>query len=873
MNLGPHLKMYENDIRNAVYEYAVSNYHIPPILEELSIDWAGEIFEVANIDKELHEDLIIDLKNLDLYDKIKEECDKFVILPDVWSKSPMPITAPFYPRNEYDSDRRNIVFVNGKILELQDVKMKHTFYNHNKHYYCFYNSTKSDGIFESENPSMKVIFLYDHGFVIDDINENLELWNEISTDKGRYKFTLDINGNISETETTDRLGVVINYEYQVFDYDEVVDDRKEPLVYGAESDSTDMFFRPKWYNLEENMVFIHNESVIYSNTAIVYFKDGTYKIENTYTKEKDTILEKVDKHTIKLHKDETISKIIIFLIRPNITKHIDSLYYKGTKENEMSIMKFKGYKKYTNDLLSYMNTNRNISIEKLIAYGYKYDRDVLKAIQGVFPTIIDIPVANVLVDKLDLMSQKSYIIKFQNRLQWKPILFVNNRLLGSDSLIFKNVGMDTMLINPGFFFKSLNIEVQLNESNLKQVLLDNVSNIKVVLIPMRILQNRGTYELQYPRIYRDMIHKHEVYLDKRTSENADIFKGIPFSNGYMTTEYTDNKYILRRFDGVNICGFGELDFNLENLENPTAEDVYSPKTEFITRSHVNTIINRLEGKVISYNKLWLSNLTTILAGTASSDITENKGMVNWKENNILAWDKYGIECTKHIDVLSDTYLNFDWMYNYRHDSNVDDRMLVHIYSPILKDELLEFDLEIDEDRIDKTFNKGSFNENAIKDPDVRALFNPNEAEEVRETPVVYKSNKKLLGEKILTRYWLGTRGKILSNDFTNEVPLLNGKFVNVDGSLGTIPNINQEFISIDPNMGEPVPILCGIFSRDSIYNTLVESGVNHINTDSVIDSRETYDLVLDPDKESVVGDTIIGSWGIDCNFNDKEGGF
>ena len=124
MHLGENLQAYKQLIKDNIFYYAYENHLPKPILNNAIPSWIGEVFLTSNIDTELHLDIIEDLKTLNIYDKIKRDTDRFVILPDVFSIYPIPLkqyTDIQIARNQYDTDKKNIVIINGKLFELHRV--------------------------------------------------------------------------------------------------------------------------------------------------------------------------------------------------------------------------------------------------------------------------------------------------------------------------------------------------------------------------------------------------------------------------------------------------------------------------------------------------------------------------------------------------------------------------------------------------------------------------------------------------------------------------------------------------------------------------------------------------------------------------------
>ena len=926
MIFGPSLERYIPEIRDAVLDYAYANYHVEPIIEQIDItDWVGEIFNVSNIDKELHEDLIEDLKELELYDKIVKTCDKFVILPDVWSESQIPITGPLYPRNQYDSDRRNIVIINDKVFELKDIKMKSIWYAHNKLLYCFYNDAKSGGMFNTppgKKPSMSTIWLYDYGFTITNIKGNEDKWNIPQGDEW-FKFCIDENNRLTE-EDVDRVGLAINSHYIEFDYSNSVDPRIQVHIPGMDSNtSKDVWIRPKWYNMEdENRVYIHNKHVLFSNTAIVIYKDNSYNIENTYSVETDEVLTKIDKHTIRLEKDDSISKIIVFVrpYDPDKYPPADSLYYKATDQNMYAANKLKNYKKYTNDLYMYLTSHIGLDMNWLINWGYKYDLDVLKVIQNFFKTLHVLnPLTDMVVDYNDPTYQKPKIhIQVRNKLQLYPLLFINHKLYMADYKILKRDDADILVLDPEQMFKLCDTKGVINS---KETIIDNsitgytipdyvppsptkdnykdipwikdgikkvVQDVRVFFVPFYLLSEASR---QGGRIFRSPIYRGELIFDELGDPSLDnLFNGWQFVNGCMSNERF-SKTLFRRLDGINLFDTGDLNFTVTAKKSPTDKEVYNIdkiqtragelnyfvqdmsiipndieigessivkllindpesakyKDSIYNGQEMTLLINRLDEKIKGVCKVGMTgyHIPHVCNFNYADTMYPVDSSGHLKEFSTIAFDKYGIECTDNVDILSSQYASCDNMYNYVANPELEDEIVVHYHPNRLQDYIREYDLEIDENRINRNFNKGMYNDNALEDEQVKALFIPNEPSEIRPIPITKKTNYRLLGEKILTRYWLGGRGRVFDKDrYRAEVSGLNGAYVKPDGTLGTVPAEFNDFVKSDKLRGD-TPLIDYQIGQDLVYNMFVNAGINYISfNDNYVDSNREYPVEI-----------------------------
>lgn len=936
MKLGNSLKRYEQEIWNSVLHYAYANYHPTPLMEQIEIeDWCGEIFNVKDLDKELHFDLIEDLKALELYDNIKKNCDKFVILPDVWSQSNVPISAD---RNQYDMDRANVVIINNKIFELVDITMKSIKYNHNKLMYCFYKDSLSQGIFNvpsGKKPQMSVLWVYENSFIVDNVKLFPDLFKVPEGDEW-FKFCLNKDNKLTPVDNNiDRVGIALNCQYLEFDYNKEVDPRVEVHVPGLASFSKDSWIEPKIWNIDdENRVFVHNKHLIFTNTFLVIFKDNTYKIENTYSREKDTIIEKIDKHTIRMEKDDRISKIIVFVkpFDPDRYPLPDNLYYKATDKNMYSAIRLKVHKKYTNDLYLAMTRQEGVDLDYIIDYGYKYDLDVLKCIQQVFNTVHNLNVHKD-VDVRDIWGavKPKILVHCWNKLQMYPLLFINHRLYPADYRIIKSDDSDSIVLDPEQAFRILNngkliaydyvenLTMVAGDGTLpdyvppkpevdkymnKEWILNNfqklVEDIKVVFVPYGQVNDENE-TLQNGRIFRTPLYKNDLILDEPGMVGDNIrYKGWQFVDGYLSNE-TFKHDLFRRLDGINIYDYGELNFTVTASNNPSDNDVYhientgnivdsikvksvevipdsvevnynatikitldDPedtryKASIYNGNNTTVLINRLNNPINQINKVWLGNnhIVHVSEYKYGDTMYPADDFKRLKEYSTLIFDKYGVECTDKVDILSSKYLSVDNMYNYVGNDEVYEQITIHMFPNTLNSKFSDYDLEIDEPRIKKYLNKGFYNDNALEDINVRALFLPNEPSEVRAIPVSLKSNHKLLGEKILTRYWLGYKGSNIPNieQFNKEIASLNGTYIKAGGLLGNVPDDVKPFLSTDNLRGETH--LGQLYtSLKAITKTFESSGITGVTFDeNFINSNMDYKVNVDhtlPDNTAII---------------------
>ena len=400
MYISEDIKKYESLIMSQVYKYAYENYNLEPLLEIRDIEWTGTVFYVSNMDKELHSDIIDDLKSIGSYYWIKENCATFVILPDVFSQRDYPYNTE---RNQYDIDRPNVVIINGFVFELLVNSDKdYLIYNHNGKSYLFYSvRSQLNSVINSKyntnynvekldiTNKLQVLYTYDCSFMYDRI-----MSNPTYLDSDNVKFiNINVENRIIEPNSQ-QLSVAVGLvsPYLLFDYENKVDSKVFVNVPGLLGISRDAWVMEHIFNDDSNTVYIHDENMLFSNTCLIIYKDGTYHIDNTYTVDSGKVMTKIDKHTVCLQKDENVSKIYVFT-RPFMYDsdyvRVDSIYKQAMNKNERAYTIMKPYAQYTNELFRMMTWD-NPSLDDIIDYGYKYDLDVLKSIQSLFPRYMNL---------------------------------------------------------------------------------------------------------------------------------------------------------------------------------------------------------------------------------------------------------------------------------------------------------------------------------------------------------------------------------------------------------------------------------------------------------------------------------------------------
>lgn len=413
MKLGPNLSMYRDLIFENVFKYAYENSIPKPMLTTTRGEWIGTIFNVSEMETHLHWDVRDDLETLGMMQEIKKHCDKYVILPDVFSNHPIPMS---WERNQYDTDRRNIVILNNRVFELYDVGKKTIKYNHNGKLYYFYNSREIgdlfDGIIEGPNKNyIEAMYIKEYGWASDRVTPD---WIEKYKDPALLKLWINKRNLASEdpddpvlrdkgsTQRPPLAGIVFAYPYLEFDY-KYLTDAEFPEIPGLKSLGwRDMGMRPKWFNMLYGKFNVYDPDSIMTTTALVLMKDGTYHVENLWSNPVGKYVERIGKHNIELKKDDNIKKVYMF-IKPQYKKDgwvkPDTTYYAALNKNSRSGKYMRKHACRTDKLYEFMLGNTCMCVDKLIEYGYEYDLDVLKVIQNSFPHIVNLDRSAINVDK------------------------------------------------------------------------------------------------------------------------------------------------------------------------------------------------------------------------------------------------------------------------------------------------------------------------------------------------------------------------------------------------------------------------------------------------------------------------------------------
>lgn len=905
-----YIKKYYQQLVSLIYQYAYENAESEPLIERKKItNWKNTIYSTANMENDLHKDIIEDLKETGMYYTVKAKYDSYVILPDIFSVRDYPL---YRKRNEFDSGLRNIIMINGDILELRQTYYGHAYYNHNGKYYYWFNYDELGDMFTKGN-DLEMVIVSDLGYIYDKMAwnwwEDKRLHLNIGPDGRVIRIitgTLGA-GKLGHTAilgasptAIDYIGISFMAPFIEFKYGELVDPEIYINVPGLMSFTEDGWVMEHLYGFDDNTIYIHNDDVLFTNTAIIIFKDGTWVVDNFQYGGK--YVNKIDKHTVTMEKfegHENIDRIYVFTKPFEYNKYIrvDSIYKKCMKRNPKAFLGMKPFRKTTTQLCSMME-NKDMSLDELIEYGYKYDLDVLKVIQNFFRLVHDIDLKSVEILK-EFEGNKFYSPKWKlyafNRMDMFPVLFINNKMISSDIKVLKHGDADIILFDPLEIIREYVKEFNYNDMKWytkktdiewnKEIFNKYVEDIKVVFVPCRKLDN-GVF--QDPRLYRSPIYRNQLIYDRYNSNNSDSnnYVSSMFVNGRLNNEtfiYDENnvavsKDLLRSLDGIERFDYDENKVTFENTLKPNKSNIYHPNftlsdgtySIYENEMDLSLLINRMDEELEGITRVYLGNKRfTSRYNNEMNNLQEVEGF-KLKEYSTVVFDKYGYLANDLVDVLSGSYINLTNMYNYEHNDELTDDVVCHAFSLTLENPITGLNIEIDESRIDKTFNAGSFNDNCMKSESIRGLFRPNEVPGIRKTPIKLKSIEKLYGEKVITKYYLSTLNNPYNRErFNKEIGVFNGKYI-ISNTLGSIPDINNDFISVgrDDRFGEFNHSLNTLYASEvAIYNmfcnsTLASDGWFTVD-DSYIDCNKR-DYIANID---IINSHYLASNSNSCSIN------
>lgn len=718
------VNIYLPDIHKHIFRYAYENAEIGKLLTDVKVEWFGEIFNTADIDSIFHRDILFYLKKEKLYSKIKSQSNKFIILPDVFSERSMPNS--FFKLDEVDENgikdygNRNIVIINGKVFELIDRELGGIKFCYSGKLYYFYNTSHPLSIhLESQNPSLRVISTYRYSEF--DYNKKYPIGHKVD---GSFLLYLDINNNILTEPSGEYLTVEVKYPSIEYDYnsDEIIN--KSTIVGLFSVNPLDVFVQEKIYDEREDRFIIHNRNYNFTQTMLVIYKDGTYKILNEFNDHDK--FNRLDKHTIIFNKDDTVSKVIAFfkpIFFEKDVARVDSLYDDVMSISEYGFYDLKYYQKNTDYLYNWI-LNKNPSVEELVEYGYKYDLDVLYAIQKAFPLVKKIPTSAVYVAKTDnhirASKQNQLFITVPNILGLQPILFIDGILFSHDIRV-TNISPDqnSIHLNISKWNSDLN-DILKNDPMPETKIREFFKNKELVIAYMSFVKT-GASAVTYTKEYKPVLYKDLPMTLISKSEFIDNRQSLFFANG-------------------RLCIF-------DKMNSPYIYAQYLYDVGMGVDCKVITMLNKIESLHHSITKLNIDTPYNINKYTI-----ENKGiykhenfysedcMLNFNLSGKLVNDEFNVLDVNHMVTKS----NFKTIKNMEPMSKSIRLLRVN--------NLYDIDLEIDYSKVDLNFNIGSFNEKVVeRNPSILRYFmvDSNFIEEnlVKCMP---ESEAKLLGDIVST---------------------------------------------------------------------------------------------------------------------------
>ena len=859
------LERYFPQIYSKITAYAVENRKEPVLLNKYSLDWVGEIFEVSNIEKELHKDLIEDLKNFNLYDNIINNTDKFVILPDIFSAKPLPINMRVTER--YDEDKKRIVIINNLLFSVVEQTMTHYSYNHNGYFYYFYKDVESQGIFSSGN-KIEVIGLRDSFF---DLNPNLSNAPSITTDS--YWLALDKYVNVVNAFGVPRVDIIINHPYFRFKVKDDTGEAKHEVLPGNKSVTNDAWTSPKMYSFIASKEYIHNPNIIMSSSAIIKFKDNTWIHEKLDVDEAGVYLEKIDKHSVKILKTDNVDEIIIFYVnytRENFSM-VDSVYYKCINYNPYYYQKLKGSQKDTTKLYEYIYETKP-TIPQLIEYGYKFDADILKIVEDFFKMKYSVNLEDIKLTyetkNGDITYEPKLEVPVVNMLKLHPIVFINGRAFYYPNYIRKVDDVDYIYINAKDLLDFLSIEIpKLTFTSSKSKTLENVNkllNEKIEAIDVVFTQNRKLINrYTSPVIYREALTKHLICDEYGETSHKGRYSGLMFANGFYTPETFDinpdkslkPSKILRRFDGISTWGLGELDFKLTT--NPTKDDTWKPlKTTYSDQYSIfrdfgrQTLFYRPVEPINAIIRPYLHGSDIINIDYSNYDGSTKIGN-NLSEYNGIMFDYCGGYVHNTI-LYGSQVISREMRADYAsipNEVNDDNYIYIDLYAYNKKHGL---DARIDYNRLKlETENVGFYNEKTIMNyPEVKNLLNQGEYL-FSVKGVEIQSPKTMIFNKVMIRYYYANMGMpYKNNEFNTEIAPLGGTWIKNDGELGTLTDEEKkslEFKEGDEGLNHRLlseKVWYQILSNQSKYKNSFDKEIILFNKD-IVNNSKTYNLDYD----------------------------
>ena len=862
------LERYYEDIYRKITAYAVENRNEPVLFNRIPIDWKGEIFDTSNIVRELHKDLIEDLKRLNMYDDIVKYTDKFVILPDVFSARPLPLDIQI--SEQYDEAGRNIVIINDLLFSVIKENMTKCYsYNHNGYYYFFYKNSESQNIFSSGH-KFEIVSLRDSFSYLKPDTSKAPVF-----DKTFYWLPLNKNVNIEANLNVPRIDIIVNRPFFRFKVD------KNPIPVSTESqpgnrsvEFHDAFVSPKMYTFVQSGDYIHNPNAILSSSAFIIFDNNSWIHEKLDIKQAGTYLEKIDKHSVKVKNTTNAKEIIIFYTnhKREDFSNVDSVYYESVDVNPLAYQTLKGSQKDTTKLYEYIYNNKP-SVPELIEYGYKYDADILKIVEDFFKVkhsinMSEVKIINEISD--EIFYEPKIEIKCINRLRLQPVVFVNGRIYQNVPYIRKVDDLDCIYLNTKDLMKMLDIEFDEKDftnnrentlNNVKARLENKLYAIDVVYTQNRKLIDRYTSSV----IYREPLSKYLICDEYGETEHKGRFAGHMFANGYYTPETFDanidgslkNPDILRRFDSINLWKLGDLDFTLTTT--PTKADLWKPtRTTYSNGFGIfrdfgrQTIFYRLIDPLYAVLRVYFKTTEPISIDYNTTTFT-NKFPYHLSEYNTLMFDSCGGYV--HDSRVYGNQLPFRGAYTSY--PSIPDEVVDSKY--VLKDLVAQnkkhgLNPTIDFTRLaSETANVGFYNDNTITNyPFVieYLVFDENSIDGLKQE---LQSPMLTMYNKVMLRYYYSNLGftPYKVNEFNTEIAPLGGKWIKPNGVLGDLTAEEEALI-------EPI--------HESLNKRLISESVWY----KLLASQRRYTATRDKEIITIGKDIVENTKKYNLNYDDIE---
>ena len=751
-------EVYENVLR-----YAYENAKIPPLLFEIPVDWFGEIFETTELESMVYRDTMLQIKRLELLDKIKNTSDKFIILPDIFGEQLFPIS--YYQDSQPDINSMrdygvpNIVVINDHLFELIDEKLDGIKFCYAGKLYYFYDSTKEGAeLFMSDTPTLKVIDV--KKYTEFDFNEKYPIGVPI---EGSYLMQIGMDNHILEAETDeDYLTLKIDYPHTIFDYNEASIINKSTIVGGFSTQHLDMFTQDKIVEVRADKFIMHQRNASFCETAVVIFKDNTYKIINdSFSVE----LNRLDKHTVEFYRNVNVKKVIMFykpiLMATNV-KRVDSLYDDVMSISESGYYDLRRYAKNTTALYRWMVSSYP-SLEEMVQYGYNHDIDVLRAIQITFPTMLRLDESYLTVSKKDangnVSNTNQLFLTIPNNLLLRPMLFLDNVMFNFDTNNYSQQKLTTVHLNLQDY-PDINtvLKTSLNpEEDIRAIF--KTIDIDVALVSDIVSEGSlGNFKEYKNRL----THTPSTVVSK--SEFEGNTNATYFVNGRASIGDEHDSLILK----TPVYGIG-MSSDLKVLLLTSKFRI--PSVNFIKITHIEPFIE------LRYN-------------------ATNEGLFCMEDKfstaGYLAFNHNGLLANNDLQVITNNYATFNSGIKKYPDKET--AGLRYIKLPRING-VYGIDLEIDTSLINTVTNVGSFNEKSIEvNPNILEYFKTgSNFEEVEYDLDLYDPDEiKNMADAVATFGSVNTRPYNMA-DYKIYLDTMNIKSVHNETLLPELEVIAKEF--------------------------------------------------------------------------------